>query len=266
MAVIAVADVSLSTLLRLARVSNIPTVWTNVLAGTVLAGAMEPGWRIGVVLLAASLYYSGGMFLNDYFDRTIDASERPERPIPAGEISATTVAKIGFGLLFAGSLMLLPAGALAVAIGLLLSSTIVGYDLHHKNNAAAPIVMGGCRALVYCMAAAAGAGGVSTIVVIAAVALLAYVAGRSFAAHLFHLFHRGAPSSPGDFLIERLRRPRSAKWVLRLSGHNSCRCVHRQSGAVSLLSPCVDRNHLLVGTDVKSRRCRPDGIRNEGWG
>ena len=184
MAMIAVADVPLKTLLRLGRVSNIPTVWTNVLAGTVLAGAMQPGWRIGVVLLAASLYYCGGMFINDYFDRKVDASERPERPIPAGEISATKVAKIGFGFLFAGSLTLLPVGALAAAIGLLLSGTIVGYDLHHKNNAAAPVVMGSCRALVYCMAAAAGAGCVSIVVVIAAVALLGYVAGVTYAARL----------------------------------------------------------------------------------
>jgi 4-hydroxybenzoate polyprenyltransferase len=183
MAMIAVADVSLKTLLKLGRASNIPTVWTNVLAATVLAGAMQPGWRICLVLLAASLYYFGGMFLNDYFDRTIDGSERPERPIPAGEISATTVAKIGFGFLFAGTLTLLPVGAPAAAFGLLLSGTIIGYDLHHKNNVAAPVVMGSCRALVYCMSAAAE-GGVSIIVVIAAVALLLYVAGVTYAARL----------------------------------------------------------------------------------
>ena len=42
----------------------------------------------GLVLLAMSLFYVGGMYLNDYFDRAIDARERPERPIPAGDISA----------------------------------------------------------------------------------------------------------------------------------------------------------------------------------
>jgi 4-hydroxybenzoate polyprenyltransferase len=184
MAMTALADVPVTTLLRLGRVSNIPTVWTNVLAGIVLAGAVEPSWPSGLVLLAASLYYLGGMFLNDYFDRAIDASERPERPIPAGEISATTVAKIGCGLLFAGSVALLPVGPLAVAIGLLLSGAIVGYDLHHKSNQGAPVLMGGCRALVYCIAAAAAVGGVSTTVVIAAVALLAFVAGVTYAARL----------------------------------------------------------------------------------
>src|SRR5947199_337043 len=63
------ASVSLTTLLRLGRVSNLPTVWTNVLAGAVLAGGDWRSWRLGFVLLAMSLFYVGGMYLNDYFDR-----------------------------------------------------------------------------------------------------------------------------------------------------------------------------------------------------
>ena len=63
--------------LQLGRVSNLPTVWTNVLAGVLLAGgALEPGSFIPL-LLAFSLFYEGGMFLNDAFDRKIDARERP---------------------------------------------------------------------------------------------------------------------------------------------------------------------------------------------
>jgi len=54
---------------------------------------------MGIVLIAMSLMYVGGMYLNDYFDRAIDADERPGRPIPAGDISAALVAAIGFGLL-----------------------------------------------------------------------------------------------------------------------------------------------------------------------
>ena len=73
----------LQTLLKLGRVSNLPTVWTNVLAGTVLAAGTTQGWRTGLVVLAMSLFYIGGMYLNDYFDRAIDARERPQRPIPA---------------------------------------------------------------------------------------------------------------------------------------------------------------------------------------
>jgi len=99
MTVAAVGTPSLLTLLKLGRVSNLPTVWTDVLAGALLSGGAWHGWRIAVVLLAMTLFYTGGMYLNDYFDRAIDTRERPERPIPAQEISPFMVAAIGAGLM-----------------------------------------------------------------------------------------------------------------------------------------------------------------------
>ena len=53
-----------------------------------------------MILLAAafSLLYTGGMYLNDAFDRAVDARERPERPIPSGRVRAGSVFAIGFGL------------------------------------------------------------------------------------------------------------------------------------------------------------------------
>ena len=65
--------------LRLGRVSNLPTVWTNVLAGTVLAGSIPTPFPMGLLLLAISLFYVAGMYLNDAFDRQFDASEENER-------------------------------------------------------------------------------------------------------------------------------------------------------------------------------------------
>jgi UbiA prenyltransferase family len=174
--------ISIGTLLRLGRVSNLPTVWTNVLAGTVLAGATPHNFYYGLVLVAMSLFYLGGMYLNDYFDSAIDACERPERPIPAGEIHASTVAAIGFALLAVGILTLAPTGLFASAIGFLLSAVIVGYNYHHKNSTIAPVVMGVCRALVYFTAAAAAVGQIPIAVIIAGGALLAYIAGVTYAA------------------------------------------------------------------------------------
>src|SRR3954467_6738794 len=63
--------VSPATLLKLGRVSNLPTVWSNVLAGTALALGVIQDWRTCMVVLAMSLLYVGGMYLNDYFDRAI---------------------------------------------------------------------------------------------------------------------------------------------------------------------------------------------------
>jgi hypothetical protein len=176
-------SVSLAALLRLGRVSNLPTVWTNVLSGAVLAGGDWRSSRFGIVLLAMSLFYVGGMYLNDYFDRTIDMRERPERPIPSGIISARAVGAIGISLLCGGFVLIAAMGTLiATALAALLAGTILAYDFHHKGNPHAPIVMGGCRALLYAATAAVLTGGVPILVILAAVAIAAYVAGLTYAA------------------------------------------------------------------------------------
>jgi len=182
MTVAATQGISLATLLKLGRVSNLPTVWTNVLAGTVLAGGDWRSGRTGLVLFAMSLFYIGGMYLNDYFDRAVDARERPTRPIPAGEISAAAVATAGAVLLAGAIVLLAGAGMTAAVTGVLLALLIVGYDAHHKEVAWAPLVMGGCRALVYCGAAAASADTISVAVLFPALACAAYVAGITYAA------------------------------------------------------------------------------------
>ncbi len=96
--------------LRLGRVSNLPTVWTNVLVGMVICGGAS---RIGLLLaglVSMSLFYTAGMFLNDAFDRQTDLRERRERPIPAGEVSAGAVFTAGFGMLLLALLVLVAAG------------------------------------------------------------------------------------------------------------------------------------------------------------
>jgi hypothetical protein len=173
---------SWATLLKLGRVSNLPTVWTNTLAGTLVAGGTWQDARIAVVLVAMSLFYESGMFLNDYFDREIDARERPERPIPSLEIAPGTVAAIGAGLLAAGLVLLAFLDLQALGVGLLLAALIVAYDRHHKGNPFAPLLMGMCRGLVYVIAAMAMVGTLSGPLMIAAVALSIYVAGISYAA------------------------------------------------------------------------------------
>lgn len=171
------------TALKLGRVSNLPTVWSNVIAATVLAGGA--GWQIVVlVALAASLLYVGGMFLNDAFDAEIDARERPERPIPSGEVAAGTVFTAGFALLIAGIGLLAGINTAAGAVGVALASAILVYDRYHKGNPVSPLIMGACRALVYVAAAMAATGTASESVLIAALSIAAYTAGLTYAARM----------------------------------------------------------------------------------
>src|ERR1700709_2858904 len=173
---------SLWTLLRLGRISNIPTVWTNVLAGSVIAGGDRNPGRIALIMLAMTALYVGGMYLNDFFDREIDARDRPGRPIHAGEIRAGTVSSIGFGLLATGITLMIPFGLAATIWGVLLAGPLVLYPVWDKGNLLSPIVMGTCRALVYIGTGAALAGSTSTAMMIGAVALASHVAGITYAA------------------------------------------------------------------------------------
>src|SRR5713101_4665697 len=95
----------LRTLLVLGRASNVPTVWSNCLAGWILGGG-GPHKRLLALCAGATLLYLGGMFLNDAFDAQFDLQHRPERPIPSGAIQASTVWKWGFLFLGLGWLVL----------------------------------------------------------------------------------------------------------------------------------------------------------------
>src|SRR5436853_7511544 len=91
----------LRTLLVLGRVSNLPTVWSNCLAGWLLGGG---GSAASLLLLCggATCLYIGGMYLNDAFDIEFDRLNRKERPIPSGAISSGDVWGYGFSWLGLG--------------------------------------------------------------------------------------------------------------------------------------------------------------------
>jgi hypothetical protein len=182
MSLTAVELPSLSTLLRLGRISNVPTIWTNVLAGSVIAGGVGPSDVTALIMIAMTAFYVGGMYLNDFFDRAIDARDRPGRPIDAGEIRASSVLLIGLGLLAAGIALLIAFGPGAILCGVLLAGVIVLYDVWHKGNALSPVVMGLCRALVYIGTGVAMAGAISNTTIIGAAALACHVAGITYAA------------------------------------------------------------------------------------
>jgi UbiA prenyltransferase family len=195
--------------LLLGRVSNLPTVWTNTLAGTVLAGAAVGPASLALLALAFSLLYTGGMYLNDAFDRESDARERPERPIPSGRIGAGSVFMIGFSMLAAGVLVVAagaigPAGGglMAMGSGALLAGVITAYDAWHKANPLSPVLMGLCRVLVYLTTALAVAGRIGPAVAGGAAVLLSYLVGLTYVAkqenltevrHLWPLAFLGVP-------------------------------------------------------------------------
>jgi 4-hydroxybenzoate polyprenyltransferase len=145
----------LQVALRLGRVSNVPTVWSNVLAGLALGGG-ELHAPVSLILsLSLTLFYVGGMYLNDAFDARWDAEHRADRPIPAGHVRSGTVFAAGFGMLAMGyGILAWEIRALEVLIaGGALAVLIVAYDAFHKRNPSAPVLMALCRVAVYAIGA-----------------------------------------------------------------------------------------------------------------
>jgi hypothetical protein len=170
--------------LDLGRVSNLPTVWTNVLAGIMLSGATGDAGVFAAALLSMSLMYVAGMFLNDAFDAEIDARQRPGRPIPSGRVAARSVFAYGYAMLALGLLLMASMGAAAFGAAALLAALVVFYNYHHKANPYSPLVMGMCRMLTYVASAFAATGGADLPlpVIQGALVLLADLIGLTYVA------------------------------------------------------------------------------------
>lgn len=179
---------NLATALRLGRVSNLPTVCTNALAGMALAGGQLAAGPLALVVLAAALAYTAGMFLNDAFDADIDAQSQRFRPIPAGLVTRATVFAWGYGMLGVSVVLLTITGLWSgtgwwsAAVGLALAATIVSYNANHKENPFGPVLMGLCRVLVYFAAALAVSTTLPAQLWIGAALLLAHVMGLTYVA------------------------------------------------------------------------------------
>lgn len=178
------AQQKLRAWLELARISNLPTVWSNVLVGvsiaplvwipykavwenTPAADAADP-WRMlelaWVPAVAVSLFYIAGMMLNDLFDLKIDRQERPDRPLPSGRVNPRAAAVVTALLFVIGWLLIAVFCSIGKDWGLwpkppillvttLLIAAIVGYNWLHKKFAASIVMMGASRSLVYITAA-----------------------------------------------------------------------------------------------------------------
>ena len=181
----------IKTLATLGRLSNLPTVWTNILAAAVVAQSTtaspaDPGTPdIGltsIVLLALSLLYIAGMFLNDAFDSDWDREHDNSRPIVSGEISRRSVWVIGYLLLFSGLLLiLLQNNEAASTTALALSGAIILYNALHKRFPSAAFIMGFTRFGVYLISALLLAT-TNTALLLIATGLLLYITGITYLA------------------------------------------------------------------------------------
>lgn len=173
---------TLHTWLTLGRVSNLPSIWSNILAAALVAQAtLHEGFKAPIeptpqelalsseilwlgTVFSLSLMYLGGMFLNDAFDADWDKQHGIARPIATGRAELRSVWHHGFIMLSVGMMSIAylayahaneqMASALSswLSAGALVSCILL-YNYSHKRFVLAPVLMGACRMLVYLIAA-----------------------------------------------------------------------------------------------------------------
>ena len=132
--------------LELCRVSNLPTVISNCVAGSLVAEGIL-GLDLIFVLIGASLVYSGGMVMNDAVDFRYDKKFKKDRPIVSSKISLFSSWQLAILFLVSGSVFLGIGSTSYFWVALLIVS-IIFYNVFHKKFGITIYVMGFCRSLL----------------------------------------------------------------------------------------------------------------------
>ncbi len=180
--------------LQLIRPPNLPTVPGDPMAGCLLASlGLAPTpvhLRVqlsGVLLpaLSAMFLYMGGLILNDVADYHEDLKDRPQRPLPSGQVSRRSAAIVGLGL----GLMAMALAALCslttLVVSVLLLILIVTYNFVTKRFLLLGCInMGLCRGVSLLLGASilGGASLCSTPVLLGATCLMGYILTVTFLA------------------------------------------------------------------------------------
>jgi 4-hydroxybenzoate polyprenyltransferase len=181
----------------LCRISNLPTVWTNVLAAVVLSSAVFSWFNFLILAFSMSLFYSGGMCLNDICDVDIDHTKKPFRAIPSGKISIRNayILTIAMFVIALSLLFTVPYKA-AIFAGFFLVAVIVAYDIFHKSHPLSVLLMATCRLMIFIVSSLAVSGTVCLFVAIAGLLQFGYTLAVSLTAR-----HENRKKIPYNFPV-----------------------------------------------------------------
>lgn len=134
--------------LQLCRFAAVFTALADIFLGYLLTHRdLSRTGEFGLLLLASAGLYLSGMVFNDVFDRVIDASERPNRPIPSGRVPLGYALSFGGGLMAVGFFAAVANGWQSAIVAFALIWGIFLYDGFLKSTPLGPLVMGACRFL-----------------------------------------------------------------------------------------------------------------------
>lgn len=182
------ATPTLAPWFRLLRLPNLLTVPGDPVAGALLAAAAVSRAPSAPALAAAAgaslCLYAFGLILNDLMDIETDRAERPDRPLPSGEIPVSQARMAAVVVALAGLNLALIAGRPALHAAAVLAALIILYNGGAKRiPVVGALTMGLCRGMNLMLGALA-LGAPASIgqwlpVLLAAVGLTLYVAAFS---------------------------------------------------------------------------------------
>lgn len=142
--------------LRLLRLPTVFTAAADIFLGYLLthSSLLPLDQFLRLVGASAGLYLSGMVF-NDVFDREEDTRERPNRPIPSGQVSLQFAILLGLCLMAAGTASALSLHPTSAGVAGLLIVAILAYDGWLKRTVFGPLAMGSCRFLNVLLGASA---------------------------------------------------------------------------------------------------------------
>lgn len=136
------------------RPANIITAVSDILAGTAIVGFLSQAsttidWLNIIFLITATKgLYGGGIVLNDVTDLELDKVERPERPIPSGQVSKNQALTLALSLYALGIVFAFLCSPTSGIIAIVIAICASLYDKYGKHHGLlGPLNMGACRGL-----------------------------------------------------------------------------------------------------------------------
>jgi geranylgeranylglycerol-phosphate geranylgeranyltransferase len=113
-------------LFRITRPANAAAAGlAAVVAYLIATGTLVPA--VLVLFAVVVLITAAGNVINDYYDVEIDRVNRPDRPIPSGQVTLPAARAYAVGLFLAGILACIPTNAICIAIAVVNSLLLFTY-------------------------------------------------------------------------------------------------------------------------------------------
>ena len=123
---------TLAGLFRITRPANAAAAGLAAIVAYLIAtGTLVPA--VVLLFFVVLLITAAGNVINDYYDIGIDRVNRPDRPIPSGEVTPRAARAYAVTLFLAGILICLPTNAICIAIACVNSLILIAYAARLKR-------------------------------------------------------------------------------------------------------------------------------------